>query len=43
MERSYAQLADAIPVDAFVTGCPPEPAEILHGILAALGRLPQGK
>jgi Ni,Fe-hydrogenase III small subunit len=30
-------------VDAFVTGCPPEPAEILQGILAALGRLPQNK
>jgi Ni,Fe-hydrogenase III small subunit len=41
---SYAvvgSVADVIPVDAFVTGCPPEPAEILHGILAALGRLPQ--
>ncbi len=43
---SYAiigSVADVIPVDAFVTGCPPEPAEILHGILAALGRLPQRK
>ena len=41
---SYAvvgSVADVIPVDAFVIGCPPEPAEILHGILAALGRLPQ--
>jgi coenzyme F420-reducing hydrogenase gamma subunit len=41
---SYAvmgSVADVIPVDAFVTGCPPEPAEILQGILAALGRLPQ--
>jgi len=27
-----------IPVDAFVTGCPPEPAEILRGILLALDR-----
>src|SRR5688572_30431492 len=27
-----------IPVDAFVGGCPPEPAEILRGILAAVGR-----
>jgi Ni,Fe-hydrogenase III small subunit len=45
-KRSYAvigSVADVIPVDAFVTGCPPEPAEILHGILAALGRLPQRK
>lgn len=28
-----------IPVDAFVAGCPPEPADILRGILAALDRL----
>ena len=27
-----------IPVDAFVGGCPPEPADILRGILAAIGR-----
>jgi Ni,Fe-hydrogenase III small subunit len=27
-----------IPVDAFVDGCPPEPADILRGILAAIGR-----
>ena len=43
---SYAvigNVADVIPVDAFVPGCPPEPAEILRGILAALGRLPQKK
>ena len=30
-----------IPVDAFVPGCPPEPAAILRGILAALDRLPK--
>ena len=29
-----------IPVDVHVTGCPPAPAEILRGILAALGRVP---
>ncbi|HEY2986722.1 MAG TPA: NADH-quinone oxidoreductase subunit B family protein [Candidatus Binatia bacterium] len=29
-----------IPVDVFVHGCPPEPSDILHGILAALDRLP---
>ena len=43
---SYAvigSVADVIPVDVFVPGCPPEPAEILRGILAALGRLPQKK
>jgi Ni,Fe-hydrogenase III small subunit len=27
-----------VPVDAFVDGCPPEPSDILRGILAALGR-----
>jgi Ni,Fe-hydrogenase III small subunit len=27
-----------IPVDAFVDGCPPEPAQILRGILTAIGR-----
>jgi Ni,Fe-hydrogenase III small subunit len=30
-----------IPVDVWVPGCPPEPADILRGILAALDRLPQ--
>jgi Ni,Fe-hydrogenase III small subunit len=29
-----------VPVDAFVDGCPPEPADILRGILAALDRMP---
>lgn len=28
-----------VPVDAYVDGCPPEPADILRGILTALGRL----
>jgi Ni,Fe-hydrogenase III small subunit len=39
---SYAvagSVGDIIPVDAHVEGCPPEPADILRGILAALGRL----
>jgi len=38
---SYAvagRVQDVIPVDAVITGCPPEPADILRGILAALGR-----
>jgi Ni,Fe-hydrogenase III small subunit len=29
-----------IPVDVFVGGCPPPPADILCGILTALGRIP---
>jgi Ni,Fe-hydrogenase III small subunit len=29
-----------VPVDLFITGCPPEPADILRGILRALDRLP---
>jgi Ni,Fe-hydrogenase III small subunit len=39
---SYAiagNVDDIIPVDAWVDGCPPEPSDILRGILAALGRL----
>jgi Ni,Fe-hydrogenase III small subunit len=38
---SYAiagSVADVIPVDVFVAGCPPEPADILRGILAAVRR-----
>jgi Ni,Fe-hydrogenase III small subunit len=27
-----------IPVDAYIDGCPPEPTQILQGILAAIGR-----
>jgi len=27
-----------IPVDVFVDGCPPEPVDILRGILTAIGR-----
>jgi len=30
-----------VPVDVFVPGCPPEPADILRGILAALDRMPK--
>ncbi len=30
-----------IPVDAWVDGCPPEPADILRGILTALDRVPK--
>jgi Ni,Fe-hydrogenase III small subunit len=40
---SYAVVGSVdavIPVNVFVPGCPPEPADILRGILAALDRLP---
>ena len=30
-----------IPVDVFVSGCPPEPADILRGILTALDQMPK--
>jgi Ni,Fe-hydrogenase III small subunit len=39
---SYAivgSVADVIPVDVFVDGCPPTPTAILRGVLAALDRL----
>jgi Ni,Fe-hydrogenase III small subunit len=42
-QGSYAvagSVDSVIPVDVFVRGCPPEPADILRGILAALDRLP---
>ena len=38
---SYAVVGSVdrvVPVDAFVDGCPPEPADILRGILVALDR-----
>ncbi len=42
-QGSYAVVGSVdrvIPVDVFVAGCPPEPSEILLGILRALDRLP---
>jgi Ni,Fe-hydrogenase III small subunit len=44
-KNSYAVIGSVdkvIPVDLFVPGCPPEPVDILRGILHALGKL-QGK
>jgi Ni,Fe-hydrogenase III small subunit len=41
-QGSYAVVGSVdkvIPVDVFVAGCPPEPAEILLGIMKALDRL----
>ena len=41
---SYAVVGSVdkvIPVNVFVPGCPPEPADILRGILAALDRMPK--
>ena len=32
-----------IPVDAYIDGCPPEPTQILQGILAAIGGLDQNR
>ena len=43
--QSYAScggVADVIPVDRVVPGCPPAPIEILRGILAAVKRNPTG-
>ena len=37
----FGSVDKVIPVDVFVAGCPPEPADILRGILAALDRLPR--
>jgi Ni,Fe-hydrogenase III small subunit len=41
--ESYAscgRVANVIPVDLVVPGCPPTPIEILRGILTAVGRCP---
>ena len=44
--ESYAscgRVANVIPVDASVPGCPPAPVELLRGILAAVRRRPPGR
>jgi Ni,Fe-hydrogenase III small subunit len=38
---SYAVVggvADVVPVDAIISGCPPSPAALLAGLLDAIGR-----
>ena len=32
-------VADVVPVDAVIPGCPPSPAALLAGLLEAIGRL----
>lgn len=39
--KNYAspfRLADLLPVDIFIPGCPPSPLTLLHGLLLAIGR-----
>jgi Ni,Fe-hydrogenase III small subunit/ferredoxin len=43
---SYATaggVAETVPVDVWLPGCPPSPFGILHALLLALGRLPAGR
>lgn len=32
-------IADVLPVDVFVAGCPPRPEALIHGLLVAVGRM----
>jgi len=43
--RSYASsggVAEILPVDVFIPGCPPRPEAIIYGILLAVGRVRDG-
>jgi len=37
------RLADLLPVDVFIPGCPPAPLTLLHGLLLAVGRLKEAE
>ncbi len=40
--KSYASaggVAEVLPVDVFIPGCPPRPEAIIFGILLAVGRI----
>jgi Ni,Fe-hydrogenase III small subunit len=42
--RGYASaggVAEVLPVDVFIPGCPPRPEAIIFGILLAVGRVSQ--
>ncbi len=42
--ENYASLGGVdkvLPVDVYIPGCPPRPQALLHGILLAVGRLPE--
>lgn len=38
---SRGGVAEVLPVDVFIPGCPPSPLTLIHGLLLALGRIEQ--